>query len=322
MAENLESLARRFLSTVGVTEPAGYQTIDVLLDERAQPFFGGRDHLQLAFSPEAAREHPEAELVTYGSSFLDTMAEVALFGGRALHLYLNGLSPTTGRTLEKVRAQTRLPGRLLEAGKEQVLQFHHAFFRFKVTLTGEEREELFQDIAVDLHTGWTTAGMDTRTLRICISGEVVTRKELSLRLSLGQAYLAAVRRLEEEMAPQVKAYEEDLKAALQADRKQVTEHYEALIARMEASKTHKGAEPERLEAKIQATQADLGLRIQDLEKRYRLGREITLMQLALVSYPKAVVPLRLQQGKEIKAGAAIWDSLVRQGYIGGINTSA
>lgn len=315
MAENLESLARRFLSTVGVAEPAGYRTIEVLLDERVQPFFGGREHLRLAFSPEAAREHPEAELVTYGSSFLDTMAEIAILEGNALHLRLNGLSPTTGRTLEKVRAQARLPGHLLEAGDERILQFHHAFFRFKISLTGEEREELFQDVAVDLHTGWTTARMDAQTLRLCSSGETVTRKELGLRLSLRQAYLAASRKLEEEMAPQAKAYEEDLKVALQADQRQVTEHYETLIARMEAGKTHKGADPERLEAKIQATRADLQLRLQDLEKRYRLGWEINLMQLALVSYPKAAVLLRLQQGKEIKAGVAIWDSLIRQGYI-------
>ncbi len=91
MVENLESLASRFLATVGVVEPAGYRTIEVLLDERAQPYFGGRERLLLAFSPEAFHEHPDAELITYGSSFLDTMAEVATLRGNAIHLYLNGL---------------------------------------------------------------------------------------------------------------------------------------------------------------------------------------------------------------------------------------
>ncbi len=190
----------------------------------------------------------------------------------------------------------------MEAGEEQLLLFHHALFRFKVSLIGEEREEFFQDVVVDLHTGWTTSQINEQSLRLCSSGEVVVRKEMSLRLSLDQAYLAASGKLEEEMATQVKAYEEDLKAAFQAEQKQVTEHYETLIARIEAGKTHKGADPERLDAKIRATRADLELRLQDLEKRYRLGLEINLTQLALVSYPKAAVPLRLQQGKEIRPG--------------------
>jgi len=315
VAENLESLSSRFLATVGVVEPIGYRTIEVLLDDQAQPYFDGREHLRLAFSPEAAREHPDAELVTYGSSFLDTMAEAAAARGHVLHLYLNGLSPTTGRTLEKVRGQTRLPGHLLEVGEEQLLLFHHALFCFKVSLIGEEREEFFSDVAVDLHTGWSTARMDAPSLRLCVSGEPAVKKEMSLRLSLGQAYMAARLKLDEEIAPRTKTYEEDLKTSLQAERKQVTEHYETLLMGIEAGKTHKGADPERLEAKLRATRADLDLRLQDLEKRCRLGREVNLRQLALVSYPKAVVPLRLQQGKEVRPGMAIWDSLTREGYI-------
>ena len=114
MAENLESLASRFFATVGIVEAAGYHTIEVLLDERAETSFGGRERLRLAFSPEAAHEHSDAELVTYGSSFLDNMTELATARGRTAHLYLNGLNPTVGRTLEKVRGQARIPGHLAE----------------------------------------------------------------------------------------------------------------------------------------------------------------------------------------------------------------
>ena len=315
MVENLESLASRFFATIGVVEPAGYRTIEVLLDGPAQSSFGGHEHLRLAFSPESAHEHPEAELITFGSSFLENMAEVANARGNKTHLYLNGLNPTTGRTLEKVRGHTRLPGHLLETGEEHLFLFHHALFHFKVLFIGEERVESFQDVMVDLHTGWTTSRIDEQSLRLCSSGEPVVKKEISLRLSLGKAYLVARKQLREDMAMRVKTYEEDLKAAHQAEQKQVSEHYKALIARIEESKTHKGADPDRLDARIRATQADLELRLQDLEKRYRLGLEINLTQIALVSYLKAAVPLRLQQGKEIKPGMAIWDSLTRQGYI-------
>ena len=269
----------------------------------------------LAFSPEATHEHPEAELVTFGSSFLDTLDELAKTRGNCVHLYLNGLNPTTGRTLEKVRAQIRLPGHLVESGGEQVLLFHHVLFRFKVSLIGEEREEFYKDVAVDLHCGWTTTCMDVQSLRFSTVGEPLSKPEIGLNLSLGQAYLAAIRALQEEIQAQVKISQEELNTAFQIAGKQVSEHYAALIAKLESRKTHKGADTQNLDAKTQATRTDLELRLEDLKKRYRLGLEIKLTQTALVSYLKAATPLRLQQGKEIRPALAVWDSLTCQGYI-------
>jgi len=66
-----------------------------------------------------------------------------------------------------------------------------------------------------------------------------------------------------------------------------------------------------LNARIRATWADQEFRLQDLEKRHQLVIEITLTQLAMVNYLKAAVPLRLQQGKEIRPGMAGSDSLTR-----------
>jgi hypothetical protein len=304
VAENLESLVSR--------------TIDVLLDEPAQPYFGGRENLKLAFSPEAFHEHPDAELVTYGSSFLDTLEALANVRGNTTHLYLYGLNPTMGRTLEKVRGQVRLPGHLMEAGDEGLLLFHHAFFRFKVSLIGEEREEIFQEKAVDLHTGWTTTGINEQSLRLFTTGEPLVKRELAFHFSLAEAYQTAKEKLIEDLLPQIKASQENLTAAYLVERKQVSEHYEALIAKIVSGKTHKGADMERLDAKTRATRTDLELRLQDLEKRYRLGLEIKLNQLAIVSYLKAAVPLRLQQGKVTRPFIAIWDSLTRQGYIAGL----
>lgn len=314
MAESLEALSSRFFATLGVAEPAGYRSIEVLLEESAQPHFGGREYLLLAFSPEAAHEHSDAELLNYGSPLLDTMAEVATARGNAIHLYLNSLQPSTGRTLEKVRAQTRLPGHLLEVGEEKILLFHHILFRLRVALIGEEREELFRDVAVDLHTGWTTSRLEEQALRLNGSTEPAVSRELRLQLSLYQAYQAALERLRGDLAPVVKAHEEQLKGACRAEQRQVMEHYQAMIARLEAGKARKGTDPERIEAKVRATRMDQELRLQDLEKRYRLSLEFTLTQLALVSYLKATVPLRLQQGKEVRLGMAIWDSLAREGY--------
>ncbi len=313
MADSLEALASRFFGTVGVVEPVGYRAIEVLLDESAQPHFGGHEYLLLAFSPETAHEQANAELLTYGSPLVDVMAEVATKRGNAVHLYLDS-QPTTGRTLEKVRAQTRLPGHLLQAGEERLRLFHHALFRFRVSLIGEEREEVFRDLLVDLHTGWATLRLEEQALRSFGSMEPPANPELRLQLSLQQAWQTATEKLRVDMAAEVKAHEDLLKIACVAEQRQVAEHYEAMIARLEAGKTRRGADPERVDAKVRATRADQELRLRDLEKRYQLGLEIVLTQLALLSYLKATVPLTLQQGKEARPGVAVWDSLTREGY--------
>ena len=314
MAESLEALVSRFFNTVGAVQPAGYRTLEALLDESVQPQFGGHEHLLLAFSPEAAHEKADAELVTYGSPLLDVMADVAIARGNSIHLYLNSLQPTTGRTLEKVRAQIRLPGHLLDVGEEQRILFHHALFRFKVALIGEEREQLFRDVMVDLHTGWATLLLEEQALRSYGSREPIVGRELRLQFGLRQAYGAAIEKLGRDMAEQVKASQELLTTVRNAEKRQVVEHYETMIARLEAGKARKGADPERIKAKVRATRADQELRLQDLEKRYHLSLELTLTQLALVSYLKATVLLRLRQGKEPRLGVAIWDSLAREGY--------
>ncbi len=314
MADRLESLAGRFFSTVGVVEPAGYRAIEVLLDESVQPDFGGQEYLLVAFSPEVARENASAELLTYGSPLLDLAAGAAAARGKTAHFYLSSLRPTTGRTLQKVQAQVRLPGHLLQAGEDRLLQFHHAMFRFKVSFVGEEREEMFHDVTVDLHTGWTTSRLGEKALQQYCASEAVAGRELKLQLDLEQARRGALRKLREDLAAPVKAHEEWLKGACYSEQRQVSEHYQAMIAKLEAGRSRKGADPDRIDARVRATRADQQRRLQDLENRYRLNLEVAVTQLALVSYFKAAAPLRLQQGKAVRPGVAVWDPLTHEGY--------
>ena len=92
------------------------------------------------------------------------------------------------------------------------------------------------------------------------------------------------------------------------------QHHQSTVENLEASKGRRGANLERIADKIQSTMLDQKRRLEDVERKYRLGIEVTLVQMAVVSYPKLVVPLRLQQGKDQRLGVAVWDPLVHQGY--------
>ena len=86
------------------------------------------------------------------------------------------------------------------------------------------------------------------------------------------------------------------------------------LANAKTSKDRKGANLDRIEDKIRSTALDREMRLEDVDRKYRLGVEVALVQLAIVSYPKVIVPVRLEQGKDQKLGVAVWDPLVHQGY--------
>ena len=284
------------------------------MEEGMRDYFGGRDHLLLAFSPDAARENAQAELLTYGSPLLDAMVKAANVKGNTAHLYLIDLHTSAGRTLEKVKNHARIPGHLVEAGKEEAFLYHHALLRFKVSLIGEAREEVFHDVAVDLHTGWATSKLAGQNLQLYASPEPMVCREIRTRLSLWEACTVALEKLRQTLDPLVKVQKDTLKVSCEFEMKQVEEHYQAIIARLEAGRSRKGASADRIDDKIKATQEDRERRLKDVAKRYQLRVELVLTQAALVSYPKMTVPVRLQQGKEIKPGLVIWDSLVHEGY--------
>ena len=98
------------------------------------------------------------------------------------------------------------------------------------------------------------------------------------------------------------------------------QHHQSMVESLEASKGRRGANLERIADKIQGTMLDQKRRLEDLERKNRLGIEVALVHMAVVSYPKLVVPVRLQQGRDERLGVAVWDPLVHQGYFHALST--
>ncbi|GEM_PF-3524163 len=313
MSSRLDDLARRFFDSVGAVDSAGYRITDVLLGDGVKDYFGGRDFLRFTSSVEVARENRDVELLAYGSGLLQGLTDATLAAGAATHFYLKGLHLTLGRTLHKVAQHSRIPGHILATGKEETYLYHHAAFRFKAVLVADGREEALQDVSVDLHSG-CTARWDWSALELQASAEPEVYPEPPVSLSLTEAYHAAAGAAARDLAPVVQAKQVGLRATASEEKAEVDRHYRAIIERLEASKARKDANLERIEAKVRSTLLDRERRLQDVERRYQLATEVTLEQLAIVSYPKPTVPLLLLQGKDKRLGLAVWDPLVHQGY--------
>lgn len=313
MSSRLDDLARRFFDTVGAVDSAGYRIAEVLLGDGVKDSFGGRDFLRFTSSVEVARENPDVEVLAYGSSLLQALTDAALASGAASHFYLKGLHLTSGRTLHKVAQHARIPGHILATGKEEAYLHHHAAFRLKVALVADGREETLQDVAVDLHSGWI-ARLDWSALELHASADAELYPETPISLSLMEACQEALQAAQRDHAPTAQAKQLALRAAASEEKAQVERHYQAIIDRLQAGKGRKGANVDRIEDKVRSALRDRERRLQDVERRYQLTTEVTLDQLAVVSYPKPVVPLLLLQGKDKRLGVAVWDPLVHQGY--------
>ncbi|MBI2918205.1 MAG: hypothetical protein HYY01_09435 [Chloroflexi bacterium] len=309
----LDDLARGFFESVGMVDSGGYRVTEVLLGDGVKGFFGGRDFLRFTSSVEVARENPDVEVLAYGSSLLQSLTDAALASGAASHFYLQGLHLTAGRTLQKVAQHARIPGHILATGQEEAYLHHHCAFRFKMALVADGREEALQDTAVDLHSGWITR-WEWSALSLHASGEAEVYPETPVSLSLMEAGHVALEAAQRSFAPAAQAKQLALRSVASEEKGQVERHYQAIIERLEAGKGRKGANLDRIEDKVRGALLDKQRRLDDVERRYQLATEVTLAQLALVSYPKVTVPLLLLQGKQERTGVAVWDPLVHQGY--------
>ncbi len=320
MVTRIENLAERFFESAGVVEPAGYRSIEVLLHEDVRPYFDGRDHMHITFSTDVARETTNAELLTYGSPMLESMAESAKAIGGVSHLYLKGLNLTTGRTLEKIERCAGIPGYILESGDENYFMYHHAYFCFKTALVSDEREEMIHQPAVDLHSGWTTTELNSRVLFPHASEDGTdVELETPLRLPLAQACQKAVSTLSDSISQRTATRRKELERTIRDEKAMVRRHYDKLIDTLEKGKQRKSANLARIDDKIQAAEADRQRRLEDVESKFHLQIEMELTQLAVISYPKVGVPLLIRQGKKQITGLAVWDPLVHQGYFHSLN---
>jgi hypothetical protein len=169
-------------------------------------------------------------------------------------------------------------------------------------------------VVVDLHSGWTTMKLEEAVLRLYASAEPVVLPETPVGLSLKEACSTALEEVGMSIVPWVQTRRKSLELAAAEEKAQVVQHYRGIVDSLESSKGRKGANLARIEDKIQSALEDRERRLTDVVRKYRLGVEVALMQMAVVSYPKVAVPLRLQRGRDQRLGVAVWDPLVHQGY--------
>jgi len=297
----------------GVVEFPEYGLAEALLPDAAAAAFGGRTFLQIAFDPEVAREHPDAELAVYGSEFVDRLIGLASGRGQTTvrHLYVDRLEVT--RVAERLAEQFQFVhcAPSLEFGI--LRNFSYLLFHFKLIYLTDEREEAFYPVLVNLNTDRPVeeserflhaAGFAPSRQAVCPEEPVC---------SVQAAYRTACAFLRQQADRAFRTKQEENRRRLDMDLRRIATYYDDLKEEAEG-RIERSSDPERASAlrhRIQLYEVERERRRKEIEDKYSLRMDVRLTSAELYVQPKVVNAVRVfHRDRECRV-RFVWDPLLK-----------
>jgi hypothetical protein len=140
----LEGFVRQYVESVdGAWEEIEPQVYDLLI---------GQEMVEIAFDPEALPEHPEAQLASLGSPWVDRLLKDAADRWSAARFYRTGLNLHPHDVESRARRAISLPPEAsLLIDRARVMNFPQAVFWFKSIFSSDQKEEEILPVGIDLH---------------------------------------------------------------------------------------------------------------------------------------------------------------------------
>jgi hypothetical protein len=260
----------------GVVVPVEYALCQALIPEEYKSYFQNRTEIELSFDYEVAQENPQSEFVTFGSYILDQV--LALANRKPVHslrfVEVDRLS--VGQPLKKIK------NFLGETGDITIESERHVFgawgvFQFRVMYVADEKEELRQQVWVDLITGHVSEEMETEQNRIVYAKEPSDTLPFPETLDMMKAFQTAYH-----YAVQVEEKEKDSRLqdiAFQKDIDRIQTYYDELLQENEQRAARKGLKEETkaaLQAKSKAIQLERDKQLQEIKNKYDIQIDISL----------------------------------------------
>ncbi len=300
-------------SAGGVVEFPEYGLAEALLPDSAAPAFGGRTFLRIAFDPEVAREHPDAELAVYGSEFLDRL--VGLFtqsGATAVrHLRVDRLEVT--RPAERLTEQFQFVNCRPTLDYSAIRGFCYLLFHFKLVYLTDEREEAFHSALVNLNTNRPVEDAE-RFLQMAIpapSRPIVCPEEPVCPIP--EAYRTACAFLKRQAERSFRAKQEESRRHLETDLRRIDAYYNDLQEET-GRRVERSGDPDRADAlrhRIQAYEVERERRKKELEDKYSLRLQVRLTSAVLYVQPKIVHFVRVTHRDRWFPVQFVWDPLLK-----------
>ena len=312
---NPRSFVTAYLERTGaVLEKAGYELLEVLLPEGLP--FKDQEELLLAFDYEVAQENPEAIFVTYGSIFLDRLAELATSYGRYTVLYGPEGSFKQAEWLEQ-EILKEFEFRYCRPPKviHKWLEGHSLRgFYFRTVFSSYEKTEELLEIVVDGYTGQIVPDFTTWWGKVMAVEGPSWQLPRAKNVSPSKLYQAACREAEKQGKERALVFQDQSKGRLKKELDKVSGYYTQMSREIKnkLKATEEKDKRERLAKKLAAVEAERQQREKDTLERYAI--EVTLHLDHIVDYrlPRLHVKLELQHKNQLLNTTVLYNMLAHR----------
>lgn len=328
----LETFVIDYVQEVGgIAEPAGYGVYEILLPEPVAQRWQAPAYLQVTFADGRAEE---VTRLGYNHPLVERMVQDAQRQTASTSLYVNGLRlQKSGVEEAALKGWAVINARVLPEKGATVARGRSTYvrFNFKAAILSHEKQERLASVLMDAHTGQRVEAaeqIETRATATEPDPLLASLRDApvrwqpqggpSLEAPLAQETLQALLERAKtavlaEMAADLSELQKRVIRFHELDRARLTEYYDEL--ERDLNRRLKTASPQRrdgLQDKLAAVQTERKHKLADLQERYQVRVNLTLLNLLVIQQPKLYVPVLIENRTTRIRVAAVWDPLLHR----------
>lgn len=333
MSDLANFVLNAFRQQDAIVEPPAYGVHEVLLPDKSAHRWGVPSFMRLTFDDVSPEGAGEVTRLGYGHPLVETLAEelrdhlaCAIAHANNVRLDKRGLAQLARRSVSLPNARlSEIPRQV-----ERPALSYYAVFNFKVALITDEKREQLVPVMMDFQAGHAVAdraqiealmslenesafgGLPPASVRWMKTSPLASDPlaEPVLSALLERATRAAL----DEMATPLERLQRRAARHLELDRARLTEYYDGLARDLDRRIARAGDDDRResLEAKLAAVETEREAKLNDVEAKYHLRIEMTLVNLMVITQPKVLLPVQIGDRHTKIERTVVWDPLLHQ----------
>lgn len=329
---DLERFVLGYLEEAGsLVEPPAFRVYEVLLPEKVAERWQVDPYLQLAFT-DTAQEN--VTRLGYNHPLVEKMVQEANSRSASTRLYINDLRLDKNNIDETAIKNWVILNARAQLQKQAVVarvRTTYIRFNFKAAILTDDKQERLVSVLIDAHTGCRVAdaaAIESRAAAVSPDATLASlpfapmrwqpKAEPPLKAPLTEKALSAL--LEraqtavlQEMQTDLAALQKRVSRFRQLDEARLTDYYDSLEKDLQTRL--KTASPDRrpgLQDKLTAVQAERAHKMADLDERYQVRINLTLINLLIIQQAKLIQSVQIANRSTQISVHAVWDPLLRQ----------
>ncbi len=315
----------------GLVEPPAFRVYEVLLPEKVAERWQVDPYLQLAFTDDGQEN---VTRLGYNHPLVEKMVQEANGRAASTRLYINDLRLDKNNIDETAIKNWVILNARTQPQKQAVVArvcSTYIRFNFKAAILTDDKQERLVSILIDAHTGCRVAeaaAIESRATAVSPDTTLASLPfapsrwqpkdgqslkgpltETALSVLLEQAQTAVLQEMQTDLA----ALQKRVNRFRQLDEARLNDYYDSLEKDLHTRL--KAASADRrpgLQDKLTAVQTEWTHKIADLDERYQVRINLTLINLLIIQQAKLIQSMQIANRSTQISVHAVWDPLLHQ----------